>query len=80
MPNHKKSASDILGYASGLTALIACIAFLFLMVKSGFSKQTTTALVVFFVASVVNYSLMSSGYTLFNQSSLSMAEINSRNT
>ena len=76
--SNRKSAGDVIGYATGLVALIACIAFLYLMFKSGFSNKTVTALSVCFVASVVNYYFMSSsGYRLLGGSSLSMAEINS---
>jgi O-antigen ligase len=75
--SNSKSAGDVIGYATGLVACIACIAFLYLMFKSGFSKKTVMALTVCFVASVINYYFMSSGYTLLNRSSLSMAEINS---
>jgi hypothetical protein len=76
MGSQKKSAGDVLGYASGLLAMIACVAFLFLMFKSGFSDKTIMALGVCFVASVVNYMLMSSGYrmNILQGSSLSMNE------
>jgi hypothetical protein len=41
------------------------------------SKNATTAIAVCFVASVLNYYFMSSGYTLVSgKSPLSMAEIN----
>ena len=73
-----RSANEVIGYATGLLALIACIAVLFFAFKSGMSRNTTTALAVCFIASVVNYYYMSSGYSLFNQSSLSMAEINKK--
>jgi predicted membrane channel-forming protein YqfA (hemolysin III family) len=71
-----KSAGDVIGYATGLLALLACIAFMFFAFKNGMTKNATTALAVCFVASVINYYFMSSGYSLFNHSSLSMAEIN----
>jgi hypothetical protein len=69
-----KSANDVIGYATGLLALIACIAVLFFAFKSGMSRNTTTALAVCFIASVINYYYMSSGYSLL-KSPLSMAEI-----
>jgi hypothetical protein len=71
-----KSAGEMIGYVTGLVACIACIAFLFFMFKSGFSNKTVTALTVCFVASIINYYFMSSGYTLVTgKSPLSMAEI-----
>lgn len=73
-----KSASDVIGYATGLLALIACIAFVFFAFKSGMTKNATTALAVCFIASVINYYFMSSGYTLFGGSALSMAPINNK--
>jgi hypothetical protein len=74
--SNSKSASDVIGYATGLLALIACIAFLYFVFKSGFSRNATTALAVCFIASVINYYFMSSGYTLVTgKSPLSMAEI-----
>ena len=72
-----KSAGDVIGYATGLLALLACIAFIFFAFKNGMSKNATTAIAVCFVASVLNYYFMSSGYTLVSgKSPLSMAEIN----
>jgi len=76
-PRKSKSAGDVIGYATGLLALLACIAFIFFAFKNGMSKNATTALAVCFVASVLNYYFMSSGYTLVTgKSPLSMAEIN----
>lgn len=77
---NSKSAGDMIGYVTGLTAMIACVAFLFFMFKGGFSNKASMALGVCFVASVVNYYFMSSGYALFNTSSLSMASINNNDT
>ena len=72
-----KSAGDVIGYATGLLACLACVAFLFFMFKSGLSKNAITALAVCFIASIINYYYMSSGYTLVTgKSPLSMAEIN----
>ena len=70
-----KTVTDVIGYASGLIALIACFTFVILMFRSGMSKMAVQALVVCFVASVFNYALTSSGYNI-NPSSLSMHKIN----
>jgi hypothetical protein len=70
-----KTLSDIVGYASGLVALIACFAFVVLMFRTGLTKTAMKTLVVCFVASVLNYALSSSGYNI-TPSSLSMHKIN----
>ena len=75
-PSRPKTAADVIWYATGHLAMISCVLFIFFMVRSGFSRNATTALAVCFAASIINYYYMSSGYALFNQSSLSMAEIN----
>lgn len=60
-PQKESTAS----YASGLISCIACIAFLILAVQRGFSnKNTMVALGVFVIASILNFSLSSSGYLL----------------